>query len=328
MTEPKEVNLFELSDLRTPWCIYVVVTLRIAEHIAAGIDHIDGLASAAGCDADVLQRVLDHLVGKGVFVEPASGRFSLNRPARELMEPGAHLAYDLEGLGGRFAGAWSTLLSYVRTGQPAYANVFGRPFWEDLAAHPELSAQFDDLIGPDGHGAPEPQFELNGGWQAVHTLVDVGGGTGAMLAEILRIRPGLRGILVDQPATVARSAGIFQAAGVTDRVTTAGQSFFDPLPPGADLYLLRGILNDWPDREVIAILKCCAEAARPSGRVVILKGVMPDGAPKELSIEGILLGGKQRSQAEMAALARAAGMEVVRSGQQANGYFVVECRPV
>jgi hypothetical protein len=54
----------------------------------------------------------------------------------------------------------------------------------------------------------------------------------------------------------------FRSAGVTDRVTTIGQSFFDPLPAGADLYLLRGVINDWPDREATAILSRCAEAAR------------------------------------------------------------------
>src|SRR6185436_16064098 len=139
---------------------------------------------------------------------------------------------------------------------------------------------------------PDPEFQIIGGWEPVRTVVDVGGGTGAMLAEILRARPEIRGTLVDLPRTIARSSETFQAAGVADRVTTVGQSFFDPLPAGADLYLLRGVLNDWPDREATAILSRCAEAARPDGRVVVLKGVGPDDAPKRLSIEMVLLGGK------------------------------------
>ncbi len=91
--------------------------------------------------------------------------------------------------------------------------------------------------------------------------------------QILRARPHLHGTLVDLPRTVARSGEIFQAAGVAERATTVGQSFFDPLPAGADLYLLTGMLNDWPDREATAILSRCAEAARPAGRVVVLKSV-------------------------------------------------------
>src|SRR3954452_25199357 len=119
-----------------------------------------------------------------------------------------------------------------------------------------------------------------------------------MLAEILRARPEINGTLVDLPRTVARSSAIFQAAGVTERATTVGQSFFDPLPAGRDLYLLRGVLNDWPDREAVAILRRCAEAARPNGRVVVLKGAGGDDAPSGLAIEMVLLGGKYRTLAE------------------------------
>jgi hypothetical protein len=149
-----------------------------------------------------------------------------------------------------------------------------------------------------------------------------------MLAEILRARPNIQGTLVDLPRTVARSGQIFQAAGVAGRVTTVGQSFFDPLPAGADLYLLRGVLNDWPDREARAILSRCAEAARPSGRVVVLKGVGPDDAPRGLMIEMVLLGGKHRTVTEFRALAREAGLEVLAAEPHPAGYFVVECHPV
>jgi hypothetical protein len=302
--------------------------LRIAEHLAAGRDEINDLAAAAQCDADCLQAVLRHLVGKGVFQEPAPGKFALNETAAGLLDPGLRLGLDLEGIGGRFAHAWSTLLTYVRTGAPAYHERFGLSFWDDLDAHPDLAADFDALIGPPGHGTPNPHFEITGGWGSVRTLVEVGGGTGAMLAEILRTRPELRGTLVDLPRTVARSTELFEAAGVADRVTTVGQSFFDALPPGADLYLLRGIINDWPDREATAILRRCAEAARPNGRVVVLKSVSPDGARSGLTIEMVLLGGKHRSLTEFRELARVAGLEVVAAGPQASGYFVVECRPV
>ena len=139
---------------------------------------------------------------------------------------------------------------------------------------------------------------------------------------------------MDQPNTVARSEAIFQAAGVEERATAVGQSFFDPLPPGADIYLLRGIINDWPDREALAILRRCAEAAkaaapdRPTGRVVILKSVGPDDAPKDLVIEMVLLGGKHRTVSEFRELAREAGLELTAAGEQPSGYFVTECRPV
>lgn len=328
MPQQKAANLDALVDLCTPWCIHVVATLRIADHIAAGIDQIDDLARAAGCNPGVLHSVLGHLVGKDVFSETAPGRFALNEAAQQLLDPSQRDWLDLEGIGGRFAYAWSTLLTYVRTGAPAYHERFGLPFWEDLNAHPEIAASFDALIGPAGHGTPSPEFQITGGWESIRTVVDVGGGTGAMLAEILRRRPEIHGILVDQPQTVARSGEIFRAAGVTGRVTIVGQSFFDPLPPGGDLYLLRGILNDWPDAEATAILRGCAEAARPDGRIVVLKSVGPDDARRDLTIEMVLLGGKHRSVTEFQVLATKAGMEVSAAEQQESGYFVVECCPI
>ncbi len=320
-------DLGELSDLCTPWCVHVVATLRIADHISAGIDRVEELAAAAHCDAEALHRVLEHLVSKGLFQELQPGRFSLNPPATELLDPARRLGLDLRGIGGRMAYAWGSLLSYVRTGAPAYYKVFDVPFWEDLDAHPEIAASFDALMGPEGHGVPDPEFPLTDGWESVRIVVDVGGGTGAMLAGILRARPHLQGILVDLPRTVARSSEVFQSAGVAGRASAVAQSFFDPLPAGGDLYLLRGVLNDWPDRDAAVILRRCADAAYPAGRVVVLKGMGSDEAPRGLSIEMLLLGGKQRTISEFGELARQSGLEVVAVGRQASGYFVVECRP-
>jgi 2,7-dihydroxy-5-methyl-1-naphthoate 7-O-methyltransferase len=330
MAEPNQVDLWALIDLATPWCVHVAATLRIADFIAAGITRIDDLAVAARCDSGSLERVLRHLVGKGVFAEPEPRTFALNEPAHALLETAMRPGLDLEGIGGRMAHAWGSLLTAVRTGAPAYHSVFGRPFWEDLQAHPDVAASFDALMGPSGHGTPDPEVLVSGGWESVRTIVDVGGGTGSLLAEILRKRPALRGTLVDLPTTVARSAEILKAAGVTDRVTAVGQSFFDELPGGADLYLLKNVLGDWPDREALMILTRCAEAARPGGRVVVLGGVSGDEsrAPDPELLMLVLVGGKSRSLVEFRELARAAGLDVLATGRQPTGRFVVECGPM
>jgi 2,7-dihydroxy-5-methyl-1-naphthoate 7-O-methyltransferase len=329
MPQSSHVDISALSDLCTPWCIHVVATLGIADHIAAGISRIEELARVSGSDTDSLYRVLRHLVSMGVFEEPEPTRFALNEPARGLLDSAGRLGFDLNGIGGRMAYAWGSLLTAVRTGVPAYHTVFGRPFWEDLDAHPDVAASFDALMGPAGHGTPDPEVLVSGGWDSVRTVVDVGGGTGSLLAEILRARPGARGILVDLPATVDRSGETFKAAGVSDRVTTIAQSFFDPLPAGADLYLLKNLLADWPDREAIAILGRCSEAARPAGRIVVLGGVSPEeaNAPSPELLMMVLVGGKGRSLSEFRDLARAAGLEVQSTGRQPSGRFAVECRP-
>src|SRR5262245_16671380 len=171
MPEPNGVDFGALSELCTPWCVHVAATLRIADHIAAGNEWIGDLASAAGCDAYALHRVLTHLAGKGVFAEPAPSRFALNDAAQGLLDPALRIGLDLGGIGGRMAHAWGTLLTYVRTGAPAYHEVFGRPFWEDLDAHPDVAASFDALIGAVGHGTPDPEFEITGGWGPVRSVV-------------------------------------------------------------------------------------------------------------------------------------------------------------
>jgi 2,7-dihydroxy-5-methyl-1-naphthoate 7-O-methyltransferase len=325
------VNLDQMLDLTTPWCLMVAATLRIPDLIAEGHHDIADLAAAVGCDRDALHAVLGYLVSRGVFRQQAPGRFDTNRAAEQLANPRRFL--DLEGIGGRMAHTWGTLLEYVRTGRPAYQKLFGRPFWEDLAAHPKIAGDFDALMGPAGHGMPDFDIELAGGWDAVRTIVDVGGGTGAMLASLLRRHPHVHGILVDFPGTVARASEILTSAGVADRVTLRGQSFFDPLPAGADLYLLKSVLNDWPDEETVAILRRCAQAAQAAqatpatGTIAVLGGVSPDDAPRTLGIDMLVAGGKTSTITQFTDLARQAGLEILAAATQASGRFVVECRP-
>jgi len=320
------VDLEQMLDLATPWCLRVAATLRIPEHIAAGHAGIADLAAAAGCDADALHAVLGHLVSQGVFIEESPGRFACNQAAEQL----ASVPFlDLAGIGGRMAHTWGTLLDYVRSGQPAYQQVFGRPFWEDLAAHPAIGAEFDALMGPAGHGVPDYDIELSDGWDAVRAVVDVGGGTGAMLASLLRRHPQARGILVDLPGTVARAGQLIESLGVAGRVTVEGQNFFDPLPSGADLYLLKSVLNDWPDEPTVAILRRCAEAARTSqATIAVLGGVAADETPRSLGIDMLVAGGKTSTLSQFTELARQGGLDVIAARTQSSGRYVVECRPV
>ena len=321
------MELWRLADLSTPWSVHVVATLRIADHIAAGHTEIHDLAFLAGANPEYLGRVLRHLASRGVFEEPQPGVFALNDAARGLIGEAGRAGFDLEGIGGRMAYAWGTMLSAVRTGRPAYHEHFGRDWWSDLDANPKITEDFDRMMGP-GHGTPDPDVLIEApDWDKVRSIVDVGGGTGSLLAEVLRAQPHVRGTLVDLPRTVARAGEVFRSAGVADRATVRGQSFFDPLPSGADVYLLKSVLCDWPDAEAEKILARCAEAARPSGRVVALNGVTPGKAADPNLLMMILVGGKDRTLEEFRALAQRAGLAVAASGRTASGRFIVECTP-
>ena len=273
----------------------------------------------------MLQRVLEHLAGKGVFLEPEPGLFALNAASRQLLEGPIRLGLDLDGIGGRMANAWSGLLQQVRSGKPAYQEIFGLPFWEDLDAHPEIGASFDELMGPAGHGDPDPEVLVDRDWDGVRSIVDVGGGAGALLAAILQAHPHVHGTLVDFPRTVANAVETFEAAGVSDRVKTVGQSFFDPLPAGADLYLINRVLNDWPDVEAIRLLQRCSEAVSLDGRVVVVGSIDLDGQSYGLSIETVLVGGKHWNREQFRVLAAEAGLRITRTGRQPTGRSIVEC---
>ena len=312
------MNLWELGDLEVPWSLRVVATLRIADLIAEGHEEIADLAKAAGADADSLQRVLRLLVMKGLFEEPAPGRFALNDAARGLIGEG-RIAFDLHGFGGRLAGVWSTLLSAVISGKPAYREAFGRDYWEDLEANPKLAREFDVMMGP-GHGPRNSDllFDL-ADWASIRTVADIGGGTGSLLAAVLREHPHLRGFLVDLPRTLERAIQ-------HERMTPVGQSFFDPLPPGLDLYMMDRVLNDWPDDDARRILTRIAEALPPTGRLMVLAGVTgrPTASPELLMM--VLVGGKNRTLEEFTALAERAGLRVTNAGVLRSGRYAVECR--
>ena len=121
---------------------------------------------------------------------------------------------------------------------------------------------------------------------------------------------------------------VIDSFGVSGRVTVKGQSFFDPLPAGADLYLLKSVLNDWADDPTVAILRRCAEAVRSDGTVAVLGGVSADEAPRSLGIDMLVAGGKTSTLTQFTELARQAGLEVVAARTQSSGRFVVECQPV
>lgn len=164
-------------------------------------------------------------------------------------------------------------------------------------------------------------------WDTVRTVVDAGGGTGTLPSEILKAQPEVRGTLGDLPRTTARSRNTFEAAGVADRATIACQSFFDPLPAGGDLYVLKSVLSDWPDDQARTILRRCGDAAQPNGIVAVLdvEGDCDEASPELLMM--VLVGGRARTLRDFRKLAGEAGLEVRAAGRGTSGRFIVECRP-
>jgi len=319
-------RLDRLTDLATPFAVRTVVTLRVPDRIAAGTRHLDDLAAACGADPDTLGRLLRFLTHHGVFVEPSPEKFELTELGRLLCQGdgGGHGAYlELDGLGARMDLAFAGLPHAVRTGGPGYAWVHGRDFWADLDAVPRYRAYFDELMrGLQRVTAPEVATLYP--WQHVDHVTDVGGGSGGLLAELLGAHPHLRGTVVDRAEPVATAARMLADRGLADRADAVAGSFFDPLPPGADVYLVSRVLTDWSDGHATAILRRCAEAAGSTGRVLVVE-VLPTEPDSSYDLKMlVVVGGRRRGLDDHIALAAQAGLRSVHTYRGDAGLTVME----
>jgi hypothetical protein len=323
-----------LMDLVTPMALRVAATLRLADFMpddgTGEGTALGDLAERAGAEPEALARMLRHLVQHGVFTEPRPGQFAANQTAALLRtgQPGA-VWLDLDGFGGRMDLAFTGLAHTVRTGQPAWEQVFGQPFWDWLDANPAISASFDATMAMDAGNAP-----VAGGydWTAMRHVADIGGGTGTLIAEVLRRNPQLRGTLADLPETAARARQYLAGLGLGGRCQVIGQSFFDPLPAGADAYLLNRVIHDWDDTAATAILRRCAEAAGSTGRVLVIEShAAPGGDPAafaEMNLRMLVLaGGRERTIDDYSALAAGAGLQVSAVHDITERHVIIECIP-
>ena len=152
------------------------------------------------------------------------------------------------------------------------------------------------------------------GWAS--TVVDVGGGRGALLAAILAANPAARGVLYDLPAVVAGARAVLDEAGVGDRCEPLAGDFFESVPSEADVYLLANIVHDWDDERAQRILANCRAAMADDGRVLLCESLLPDGtgdSPARLMDLNMLVsasGGRQRTSGELAGLLAGAGLEL------------------
>jgi 2,7-dihydroxy-5-methyl-1-naphthoate 7-O-methyltransferase len=327
-------TLGPLMDLVTPMALRVAATLRLADFMpddgtGDGVA-VGDLAEHAGADPDALARMLRHLVQHGVFTEPRPGQFAANQTAALLRtgHPGA-MWLDLDGFGGRMDLAFTGLAHTVRTGEPAWEQVFGQPFWAYLDANPAISASFDATMAVDaGSAAVADGYD----WTTVRHVADIGGGTGTLIAEVLRRNPRLRGTVTDLPETAARARQYLAGLGLGDRCEVVGQSFFDPLPRSADVYLLSRIIHDWDDAAASAILRRCAEAAGSTGRVLVLESAIAGGGNPasfaEMNLRMLVLaGGRERTIDDYSALAADAGLQVTAVHDITERHVIIECVP-
>ena len=274
-----------------------VVDAGVPEALASGPRPVSELQG----DPDTLHRLLRALASDGVFRETEPGVFKHSETSRLLLAPGwsefAHL------FGGVFFEATTDL--DASTSEAPFAGRFGAGFWEWLAEHPADRAAFDAAMAGERDRPAERLAALD--WREGEVVVDVGGGNGALLGELVRRRPELRGIVVDLPETVRDEAAL------GDRVEFVEGSFFDSVPEG-DAYVLSGILHDWPDEDAARILRTIRAAAPPHARLLINESVIepgndPSGAKWLDLLMLVLAGGRERDENQWRELLASTGWE-------------------
>jgi 2,7-dihydroxy-5-methyl-1-naphthoate 7-O-methyltransferase len=322
----KAPSILAMADLATPMSIRVAATLGLVELAGSAGATVEKLAAATGTAPSALRRLLDHLVAIGVFDEE-SGRYrptDLGAQMSEDAPEGIKPLLDINCAGGRADLAFVELLGTITTGVPGYVLRYGRGFWEDLDAVPELRRSFDAQMNWRFQ-VQAAQIAERFDWDRFPEIVDVGGGDGMVLAAILHAHPGLRGQVVDLAPTAAAASERFAATGLADRAGAVAGSFFDPLPEGADAYLLSDILHNWDDDHARTILTGCRRAAGAGGTVLVIESAGAAGTAIDLSML-MFFGGRERTVDELAELAAACGLVLRAAAPVADGRMVLEFR--
>lgn len=299
--------------------VHVAAKLGIADLLEDGPKSPATLAEATGAHAGTLHRLLRALASLGVFAEDADGRFALTSLAEGLRTnaPGSLRAYAIMMGEDWHWRAWGGLLNSVRTGQPAFEHVFGCPMFSYFGEHPEAARVFDAAM-TSRTGQETAAVIAAYEWPASATIVDVGGGQGALLAAILARNPDVHGVLFDMPHVIAVARGLIEEAGLADRCELAAGDFFERVPAGGDLYLLKRVVHDWDDERASAILRSCRAAMGDRSRLLVIEHVLPPGnAPswgKLLDLQMLVLtpGGRERDEAGFRALLASTGLRLER----------------
>ena len=230
----------------------------------------------------------------------------------------------------------------VQTGEPAFDQVFGVPFFGHFAQKPELGAIFNQMmrknVGERIAGIISA-FDFSG----MKTIVDIGGGNGALLAAILDANPQAAGTLFDTPEVIADARASLARSGLAQRIEmVTGDLFRGPFPIGGDLYLMSNIIHDWDDTRSEQVLRNCRTAMRAEGLLLLIEEIMParvGDSPATIANDFsmlLLTGGRERTVTEYQALLESAGFLLASvipfalnntSKTRKGNWALLECKP-
>jgi hypothetical protein len=312
--DPARTALDIITGAWRSQALYAAVALRIPDHIADGHRDTTTLAAATGAQPDGIERLMRLLVAIDVFAADADG-YRLT-PVAELLRsdvPGS-LRDMCQIYGEEFHRAWGAIVPAISTGDAGFQHAFGQTLHQYLATTDGAGVKFQRAMHAGSQFFAEVPSVYDFGNS--HTVLDVGGGSGQLLAVVLAAEPHLRGVLFEVPhMTQIGEAALTSALG-TDRWSVHAGDMFQYVPADADTYLLSRVLQDWDDDRCVRLLTNCAEAMSESDRLLIVERVIPDDGSELLPLLWdlhllVMAGGRERTLAGYQAVLRAAGLRLV-----------------
>jgi hypothetical protein len=225
---------------------------------------------------------------------------------------------------------WDHLEYSVRTGKPAVEEIYGKPVFEYLQENPQDAQIFNEGMTAISTIDSPPVADAYS-FAGIHSLVDVAGGHGLLLATILQRNPQMKGALYEIPSVIA-GARQGPLAPVMDRCTLLTGDMFTSMPAGYDAYIMKHIIHDWPDDVCVKILTGCRKGVNPGGKLLVADSVIQPGNDpdfgKILDLEMLLLpGGRERTEQQFRDLFAASGWRLHRVIPTASPVSIVEGVP-
>lgn len=316
---------------------YIAVKIGLPKLLARGPMRIEQIAEATGIPAHRLARLLRALVWSEVLKTHPDGGYTLDHAGSELVDDRPlGLAEDLRFHGEFLYRTYGELHDYLLTGQVPFQRAFGMGVFDRLAGDPDLARVY---TAPMAEWSSEISAAIAGhlALDGTRTIMDIAGGTGRLLIDVLKVRSEASGVMLDLPYMQDQVTRTIAAEGLSSRCTFEPCDIFKSIPADADIYMLKWILHDFADGESVRILGNIAAAMSKTARLLIIERLLPEAiSPDTELIEGdlnmlCLSGGAERTLEEYRALCVRAGLKLVDCTQvrPSDGFCVmtVTARP-
>jgi predicted transcriptional regulator/ubiquinone/menaquinone biosynthesis C-methylase UbiE len=310
--------------------IYVAAKVGVADLIKDKSLPAAQLAQELNIDQDALSRILRVLVTVGMFTQNDEGRFSLTSLGQTLRSDTPDSVRDYiilyHELGYQTFG---NIMHTVWTGKAADVETFGTPIFQYLKSDESVGAVFHAGLRSRGRIEIASLLEAYD-FSEAGKVVDVGGGTGALLSAILARYENLEAILFDSEPVIQQAQA--ERGGPLPRCELVAGDFFESVPHGGDTYILKFVLHDWYDEDAMRILKRCRQAMNDNARLLIIEGLIE--RTDKLTITDVMdltmlvsVGGMERTENEYTALLEKSDFRLQRIVPTSAAPFVLEAAP-